>query len=98
VAKYVNNGAPTSGAVRVSVIKPGQLVKVVSKSLGETPLDISTAPAGPVYVAHMVTNGPDERRHCARFTGCVHKTMADGTSYKLVCKGGTGDATCAALR
>src|SRR5262245_46544743 len=40
VAKYVNKTAPTGGTVKVSVIKPASLVKVVGKSLGDTPLDI----------------------------------------------------------
>jgi hypothetical protein len=98
IAKYVNTDAPISGAVKVGIIKPSRLIKVVSKSLGEALLDVGTAPAGPVYVAHTVTNGPDERRHCTQFTGCVHTTIAGGTGFKLVCKDGMGDASCAALR
>src|SRR5262245_46138064 len=59
VAKYVNQGAPVGGATKVGVIKPGSLVKVVGKSLGDVALDISTAPTGAVYVADTIVNGPD---------------------------------------
>jgi hypothetical protein len=97
VAKYVNKTAPTGGATKVSAIKPGSLVKVVGKSLGDVPLDISTAPSGPVYVADTIVNGPDTTRLCTQFNGCVHKSVAGGTGYKLVCKGNsTGDAACSA--
>ena len=97
VAKYVNKTAPTGGAVKVAVIKPTSLVKVVGKSLGDTPLDISSAPSGPVYVANTIVNAGDETRLCTQFNGCVHKAIAGGTGYKLVCKGSsTDDPTCAA--
>ena len=87
VAKYVNRLAPTGGAVKVSVIKPASLVKVVAKSLGDAPLDISSPPSGGVYVAHTVANGGDTTRHCTQFTACAHKLIAAGTGYKLVCRG-----------
>ena len=97
VAKYVNKAAPTGGATKVGVIKPGSLVKVVGKSLGDVPLDISAAPAGAVYVADTIVNGPDTTRLCTQFNGCVHKVIAGGSGYKLVCKGNSaGDPTCAA--
>jgi hypothetical protein len=96
VGKYVNKTAPTGGAVKVGVIKPGALVKVVGKSLGDTPIDISAPPTGEVYVAHSVLNGEEYNRHCTRFGTCSHKLIAGGTGYKLVCKGdSTGDPTCA---
>src|SRR5262245_34162092 len=50
-AKYVNREAPTGGSVKVSVLKPGLLLKVAAKSLGDIPLDISAVPTGAVYVA-----------------------------------------------
>jgi hypothetical protein len=95
VAKYVNNAAPSGGAVKVSVIKPGALIKVVGKSLGDTAIDISSAPTGDVYVSHSVLNGDTASRHCTRFGTCSHKLIAGGTGYKLVCKGdSTGDPSC----
>jgi hypothetical protein len=81
----------------VGVIKPGSVLKVVGKSLGDVPLDISTAPSGAVYVADTIVNGPDTTRLCTQFDDCTHKTIAGGTGYKLVCKGNSvGDPSCAA--
>jgi hypothetical protein len=97
VGKYVNMDAPAGGAVKVSVIKPASLVKVVGKSLGDTPLDISSPPTGSVYLADTIVNGGDETRLCTQFTGCEHKAIAGGTGYKLICKGNsTGDPGCTA--
>jgi hypothetical protein len=97
VAKYVNKTAPTGGSTKVSVIKPGKLIKNVGKSLGDTPIDISTAPSGPVKVTYTVSNGATFR-HCGQFTGagCSHKSIAGGTGFKLVCKGNGLGATCPA--
>ena len=97
VAKYVNKAAPNGGAVKVSVIKPGSLVKVVGKSLGDTPLDIASPPVGPVYVSDVMINSGVETRLCTQFAGCAHKPIAGGTGYKLVCKGASvGDPGCSA--
>ncbi|MFN8545346.1 MAG: beta-propeller fold lactonase family protein [Candidatus Binatia bacterium] len=97
VAKYVNKAAPVGGSVRTSVIKPGVQVNVAARSLGDTPLDVTSPPSGAVYVAHGVVNGGEEHWHCTQFTGCVHKLIAGGTGHKLTCKGSSaGDAGCAA--
>jgi hypothetical protein len=100
VAKYVNNqNAPPAGfgAVKVSVIKPGLLVKVVATSLGGTPLDISSAPTGAVYVVDTVANGAETTRLCTQFAGCELRTIASSTGYKLACKGNsTPDPACTA--
>ena len=97
VAKYVNDPAPAGGSVRVGVVKPGTLVKVVAKSLGDSPIDISVAPSAAVYVVHDVINGAELRRHCTAFNGCVHKSIAAGTGWKVVCKGDSvGDPDCQA--
>jgi len=97
VAKYVNKQAPSGGSVKVSVIKPGNLFKVVAKSLGETPLDISNPPTGSVFVAANVTNGAESNSHCTSFNACVHKIIAGGGNFKLICKGSaTPDAGCSA--
>jgi hypothetical protein len=97
IAKYTNGDAPSGGAVKVSIIKPGLLVKVVGKSLGDTAIDISNAPTGNVYVTHSVFNGGEGFRHCTVFGGgCIHKPIAGGTGHKLICKeNSSGDPTCA---
>src|SRR5262249_9086419 len=96
VGKYVNKTAPAGGAVKVSVIK-SSLVKVVGKSLGDVPLNISSAPTGNVYVVDAIVNGGEETRLCTQFAGCVHKLIAGGTGYKLICKGNSaGDPDCTA--
>ncbi len=98
LAKYVNKTSPASGAVKVSVLKPGSLVKVVSKSLGDAPLDVSSAPSGAVYVAVTVVNGGLPTRLCTQFSGCVHKVTGGGTGYTLTCKGDSvGDPACMAV-
>lgn len=99
VAKYVNKAAPGGPTqAKVAVIKPGKLLKLVGKGLGDTPLDILGAgdPAGAVYTAYCVTNGAEENCHCSTFTGCIYKSIAGGTGAKLVCKSGAGDALCQA--
>jgi hypothetical protein len=101
VAKYVNKlapGGPTEA--KVAVIKPTKLLKLVGKSLGDTPLDILGAGdpgASGVQTAYCVTNGGEEHCHCSAFTDCVYKSIAGGTGAKLVCKGGTGDPACSAV-
>jgi hypothetical protein len=100
VAKYVNKSAPGGPTqAKVAVIKPGKLLKLVGKGLGDEPLDILGAgdPAGPVQTAYCVTNGAEEHCHCSEFTGCAWKSIAGGTGAKLVCKAGTGDAGCSAV-
>jgi len=97
VAKYVNKEAPIGGTVRTSIIKRDLLLKVVGSSLGDDPLDVSQAPSGPVYVAHILHDGSYTYRHCTQFAGCAHNVIANGTGYKLVCRGGSvGDPGCAA--
>jgi len=94
VAKYVNQTAPVGGGVKVGVIKAGKLVKLAGKSLGDTPLDISSPPSPPAfladadaYVAYEVVNQGERHRHCTRFLECEHRTIAAGTGFKVVCKG-----------
>ncbi|HWP66845.1 MAG TPA: hypothetical protein VNO26_13115 [Candidatus Limnocylindria bacterium] len=95
VAKYVNKNAPSGGATKVSVIKPGKLIKNVGKSLGDSPIDISAAPSGDVHAVYTVNND-GVFRHCGKFTGCAHKSIAGGTGFKLVCKGTGAPDTCPA--
>jgi hypothetical protein len=98
VAKYVNKNAPAGGSTKVSVIKPGKLIKNVGKSLGDTPIDISTAPVGNVLAVYTVVNDGQTNRHCGQFTGttCAHKSIAGATGWKLVCKGNGSPASCPA--
>jgi hypothetical protein len=93
VAKYVNKPAPTGGATKVAAIKPGKLLKLVAKSLGDTPIDISAAPSGDVLAVFTVTNGAETDRHCTAFQNCTHRAIAAGTGWKLVCKV-AGPAAC----
>lgn len=101
VAKFVNKEAPggITGA-KVSVIKPGKLLKLVGQNLGDEPLDLfaDEAPDGSVFTAYTVTNGADVNAHCSEFPAgtCSFKVIAGGTGRKLVCKGGSPDPTCAA--
>jgi hypothetical protein len=101
VAKYVNKDAPAGATqAKVAVVKPGKLLKLVGKGLGDTPLDVFAAGdpgSGGVQTAYCVTNGGDEFCHCSDFSGCAYKLIAKGTGAKLVCKSGVGDAACTAL-
>jgi hypothetical protein len=95
VAKYVNKIAPSGPTgVKVAVIKPGKLLKIVGKDLGDTPIDIlSVAPdGGGVDTVYTVNNGLDTNRHCTNFPTCSYKVIAAGTGAKLVCKNGVGSA------
>jgi hypothetical protein len=99
VAKYVNKLAPEDPShAKVVVVKPTKLVKLVAKGLGDEALDVLTAgdPAGPVYTAFCVANDGETNCHCSELTSCIWKKIAGDTGAKLVCKGGTGDATCQA--
>jgi len=100
VAKYVNKAAPTGGAAKVSVIKPGKLLKVVAKDLGDagTKIDVYQGGAAttPVDAAtrYTVTNGGTTVRHCGTFTGCVRKLIGGDTGAKVVCKNAVADPIC----
>jgi hypothetical protein len=99
VAKYVNKEAPNGPTeAKVAVIKPGKLLKLVGKGLGDTPFDVLGAgdPVGSVFTAYCVDNAGEENCHCSEFTGCVYKSIAGGTGAKMVCKSGSGDALCTA--
>jgi cysteine-rich repeat protein len=100
VAKYVDKDAPTGGGTKVSVIKPGNLVKLVGKNTGDQPLDIVSqagAPSGDAATAYTVNNGDTSNTFCSISTGCAWKAIAGGTGAKLVCKGGTADPACSGV-
>ena len=99
VAKYLFPIAPTDGAVRIGVIKPGVALKMTAKSLGDVPIDLSAAPSGSVYTSVRIANGGEQFRLCTEFPECTHQPIAAGTGYKLVCRGNAvGDAACLAAR
>ena len=101
VAKYVNKDAPAGATqAKVAVVKPGKLLKLVGKGLGDTPLDIFAAGdpgAGGVRTAYCVTNGGEEFCHCSEFSGCAYKLIAKDTGAKLVCKSGVADPGCGGM-
>lgn len=93
VAKFVDKDAPAVQDTKVVVVKPGKILKLVAKGLGEEPFDVlaAGAPTGSVHAQLSVWNGGEEYRHCAMFTGCAYKLIAGGTGAKLVCKNGAPD-------
>jgi len=100
VAKYVNKAAPGGPTeAKVAVIKPGKLLKLVGKGLGDSAIDVLGAgdPLGSVYTAYCVDNAGELSCHCSEFTGCIYKSIAGGTGAKLVCKTGAGDVGCTAI-
>jgi len=97
VAKYVNKEAPSGpGGAKVSVVKPGKLIKVVGASLGDTPIDLFAAgiPDGEVSTAYTITNGGETFRFCSAFAPAtaVYKEIAGGLGRKLVAKNGAAAA------
>ena len=96
VAKYVNLDAPAApGAVKVSVVKAG-LLKVVAKSLGDSPVSIAgpaSSSLADIRVVHTLNNG-GTNRYCTKFDGCVRKEIAGGGNYKVICKGNIAPDTC----
>jgi len=101
VATYANRLAPggPSGVRRV-VIKSGSGIKLAAQSLGDFPLDITTAgaPSGSVFTAVCIVNGPTEYCHCSEFSTCLREPIADGAGAKLSCRNGRPDTTCAATQ
>ena len=91
VAKFSDKLA--TGGVKSSSITWSKGIKAKGPSLGSPALDISTAPAGPVYVTYTVNNTGIVQRHCTRFETCEHKALG-GSDFKLTCKDGVADASC----
>ena len=105
VAKFVNKEAPGGPSeVKVAVIKPEKVAKVVTKGLGG--LDLFMGPpsdSGGVTTVLTVDNGVDSSQHrmCTRFSiadgsKVIFKEIAGGTGRKLVLKLGV-PATCPSL-
>ena len=99
VAKFVNKEAPAGMTqAKAAVVKPGNLLKLAAKGLGDVPFDVLTAgpPLGSVYAAYCIANGGSEYCHCSEFPSCTYKPIAADTGAKLVCKGGVPDPACLA--
>lgn len=101
VAKYINKSAPAGDTgAKVAVLKPGKLLKLVGKSLGDTPIDLLAEgePVGPISTVFEVTNGGQTFQHCSEFDPAnpahtiVFKEIAGGTGRKLVAKKGAATA------
>jgi len=98
IAKYDNKQAPggDTGA-KSAQIKPGKSLKIVGKSLGDVPFDVTAAgpPTGPIVVKFTVTSGGKAYAHCTRFDlanpahGVAYKAIAGGSGRKLTAKKGT---------
>jgi pimeloyl-ACP methyl ester carboxylesterase len=99
VATYVNKAAPGgAGDVKVAVVKPGKVAKVVGKGLGDvTDIDLFHGAPGPNGVTAVLTvnNGSDASTHrmCSNFSvgggsTVIFKEIAGGQGRKLVAKGG----------
>jgi len=99
VAKYVNKGAPTTGgAVKVAVVKPAKVAKVVAAELGDgrlIDLFVGEPDAAGVDAALTLYDRATATRHrmCANFSvgagsTVVFKPIAAGTGRKLVLKRG----------
>lgn len=103
IAKYVNRDAPAGPTgVKLVIIKPGRLIKLVGTTLGDEPLDILEAghPGKGIFLAFCVTNGGEEKCHCSHTggpDGCAYRSIAGGTGAKMVCRGGGVNDTCDAL-
>jgi hypothetical protein len=104
VAKYVNGAAPAGGGVKVAIVRPGKLVRVVTRSLGDLrEIEIVSAPPGPNGITVVLTiDDPSDgstTRLCTNFSAgdITVKNVAGGTGRRLLarngrpvaCRGGT---------
>ncbi|HEX6131016.1 MAG TPA: hypothetical protein VF044_04750, partial [Actinomycetota bacterium] len=107
VAKYVNKNAPVAGgSVKVAVVKPGKVAKVVAAQLGDGRLiDLFVGAPGAAGVDAVLTLNDrataTRHRMCASFSAgagssVVFKEIAAGTGRKLVLKSGVA-GTCPAV-
>jgi len=108
VAKYVfKTAAPGGLGVKVSVVKPDLLLKVVGKNLGDgdtatgnqsaSDLDLSTVGVGDeLRVRVTIVNATDVSTHimCSDFTVETAASISGGTGYKIVSKTSTVPGSC----
>ena len=96
VAKYLNKNAPTGGGVKVGLVKPTKLAKVIARSLGDlSHIDIASPPGTGITVMLTITDTSDgsTERLCTNFTSIEHKAISGGTGHKLKAEAGT-PVTC----
>jgi hypothetical protein len=102
VAKYASKSASAAAGdtVKVALVKPGKLIKLVAKGLGDGPVvDLFDAPTGTVSACFTITNGIERHRFGMSWpaASCVYKETDGGAGRQVVCKeGGQPDPTCAA--
>jgi hypothetical protein len=108
VAKYVfKTAAPGAEGVKVVVVKPDLLLKVVGKNLGDgdaatgsqsaTDLDLaSLSPGSALRVRVTIANATDGSTHvmCSDFSVDTAASIAAGTGYKIVSKTSTAPMDC----
>jgi hypothetical protein len=98
MARYRNVFAPFNGAqTKLAVVRPGKLLKLVTKGLGEGPLSVRGAGdpgGGGVHTGYCVTNGGLDFCHCSTFADCRFRSIGDGTGAKLSCRHGRRDPDC----
>ena len=94
-AKYLNSEAPAGGGVKVAIVKPGRLAKLVAKSAGDqSAIDIVSTPPGAngVTVVLGIEDASDgsTTRLCTHFaSGDITITpVAGGAGRKLLARNG----------
>ncbi len=108
VAKYINKNAGTGQpGVKVATIKPGKLIKVVARNLGDgdsasgdqdaNDLDLSAlTPSDVVMAVLTIDNANDSTTHrmCAQFESPTIKSIAGGTGFKYLSKSSSLPTSC----
>ncbi|HWP67262.1 MAG TPA: hypothetical protein VNO26_15295 [Candidatus Limnocylindria bacterium] len=108
VAKYVlKTAAPGGSGVKVAVVKPNLLLKIVGKSLGDgdaatgdqnaSDLDAGALGVGDqLRVRVTILNGSDASTHimCSDFTVEIAASVAGGTGHKIISKNSTAPGSC----
>lgn len=97
VAKYRNAMAPEGGGIKLTQLKPGKLLSLAGRNLGDTPIAIlgqNSASTGTATTQYCIDNGDEGNCFCSTFTTCSWKLIAGGTGAKLVCRGAAADAGC----
>lgn len=105
-AKYLNQAAPTNGAVKLAFVKPGTLARVMAKALGDTPensLDLfaggEPSAEGGLTTVLTIYNRNDGSLHrmCTKFATSSGSTLSlkeigGGAGRKLIAKNGVPTA------
>ncbi|HYC54632.1 MAG TPA: hypothetical protein VEL28_06820 [Candidatus Binatia bacterium] len=74
-AKYFHGDAPAAGSVKKHGIRVGKSLKMKASSLGEIPLDISSAPGGPVTFAEVRMTQADCKAHPPNCENCAQRCL-----------------------